>query len=47
MSFGFIEYIGWVISAILSVIIISPLTVIWWSRLYLSMAEPTEPTEEL
>ncbi len=47
MSFGFIEYIGWVISAILSIIIISPLTVIWWSRLYLSMAEPAEPTEEL
>nr|QNO52952.1 hypothetical protein IEHOEKMD_00023 [Methanosarcinales archaeon ANME-1 ERB6]QNO53953.1 hypothetical protein MMBEDHBC_00008 [Methanosarcinales archaeon ANME-1 ERB6] len=47
MSFGFIEYIGWVISAILSIIIISPLTVIWWSRLYLSMTEPTEPTEEL
>jgi len=47
MSFGVIEYIGWVISAILSVIIISPLTVIWWSRLYLSMTEPTEPTEEL
>ena len=47
MSFGVIQYIGWVISAILSIIIISPLTVIWWSRLYLSMAEPTEPTEEL
>ena len=47
MSFGVIEYIGWVISTILSVIIISPLTVIWWSRLYLSMTEPTEPTEEL
>ncbi|HJH27164.1 MAG TPA: hypothetical protein C5S37_10460 [Methanophagales archaeon] len=47
MSFGVIEYIGWVISAILSIIIISPLTVIWWSRLYLSMVEPTEPTEEL
>ncbi len=46
-SLGVIEYIGWVISAILSIIIISPLTVIWWSRLYLSMTEPTEPTEEL
>ncbi len=46
-SLGAIPYIGWVISAILSIIIISPLTVIWWSRLYLSLAEPTEPTEEL
>ena len=46
-SLGAIPYIGWVISAILSIIIISPLTVIWWSRLYLSMTEPTEPTEEL
>ena len=45
-SLGAIPYIGWVISAILSIIIISPLTVIWWSRLYLSMTEPTEPTEE-
>jgi len=41
-SLGAIPYIGWVISAILSIIIISPLTVIWWSRWYLSMAEPTE-----
>jgi hypothetical protein len=38
-SFGAIEYIGWLISAILFVIVIYPLTVIWWSRLYLSMAE--------
>ncbi len=41
-SFGAIEYIGWLISTILSVIVIYPLTVIWWSRLYLSMVEPTE-----
>ncbi len=41
-SFGFLEYIGWLISMILSVIIILPLTVIWWSRLYLGMVEPAE-----
>ena len=41
-SFGVIEYIGGLISAILSVIVIQPLTVIWWSRLYLSLAKPTE-----
>ncbi len=41
-SFGAIEYIGGIISIILSVIIIQPLTVIWWSRLYLSMVEPAE-----
>jgi hypothetical protein len=41
-AFGAIQYIGWLISALLSVIVIEPLTVIWWSRLYLSMAEPAE-----
>jgi len=41
-SFGIIEYVGWLISTILSVIIIQPLTVIWWSRLYLSMVELIE-----
>ena len=41
-SFGAIEYIGWLISAILFAIVIYPLTVIWWSRLYLSMVEPAE-----
>ncbi len=41
-AFGAIEYIGWLISTILSVIVIYPLTVIWWSRLYLSMVKPTE-----
>jgi hypothetical protein len=41
-SFGAIEYIGWLISAILFVIVIYPLTTIWWSRLYLSMVEPAE-----
>jgi uncharacterized membrane protein len=41
-SFGAIEYIGGLISAILSVIVIQPLTVIWWSRLYLSIVKPTE-----
>lgn len=41
-AFGAIQYIGWLISALLSVIVIEPLTVIWWSKLYLSMAEPTE-----
>lgn len=46
-SFGVIPYIGGLISALLSVIVIEPLTVIWWSRLYLSMEEPTEETTEL
>ncbi|MGB3460101.1 MAG: hypothetical protein WBB08_12600 [Halobacteriota archaeon] len=41
-SFGAIEAIGWLISTILLVIVIYPLTVIWWSRLYLSMVEPAE-----
>ena len=41
-SFGAIEYIGGLISAILFAIVIYPLTVIWWSRLYLSMVEPAE-----
>ena len=41
-SFGAIEYIGGLLSAILFVIVIYPLTTIWWSRLYLSMIEPTE-----
>ena len=41
-SLGAIPYIGWLISIILSVIVIEPLTVIWWSRLYLSMVEPAE-----
>lgn len=46
-SFGVIPYIGGLISALLSVIVIEPLTVIWWSRLYLSLEEPTEETTEL
>jgi hypothetical protein len=41
-AFGAIQYIGWLISALLSVIVVEPLTVIWWSKLYLSMAETTE-----
>jgi len=41
-AFGAIEDIGWLISTILFVIVIQPLTVIWWSRLYLSMVEPAE-----
>ncbi len=40
-SSGAIPYIGGIISVILSVIIIQPLTVIWWSRLYLSIVEPS------
>jgi len=39
---GNIPYIGQWISLAVSVIIIQPLSVIWWSRLYLSMREPTE-----
>ncbi|HUV79604.1 MAG TPA: hypothetical protein VMW40_02070 [Candidatus Bathyarchaeia archaeon] len=46
-SFGVIPYIGGLISALLSVIVIEPLTVIWWSRLYLSMEESPEETTEL
>ncbi len=38
---GSIPYIGQLISMAVSVIIIQPLTVIWWSRLYLSMIERT------
>jgi hypothetical protein len=38
---GNIPYIGQWISLAVSVIIIQPLSVIWWSRLYLSMREPT------
>ncbi len=41
-AFGSIEAIGWLISTILLVIVIYPLTTIWWSRLYLSMVEPAE-----
>jgi len=40
---GNIPYIGQVLSMAVSVIIIQPLVVIWWSRLYLSGIEP-EPT---
>jgi len=38
---GYIPHIGGVISMAVSVIVIQPLTVIWWSRLYLSMIERT------
>ncbi|MDD2665554.1 MAG: hypothetical protein PHI74_01460 [Methanocellales archaeon] len=31
-----IPYVGWIIGTAISVIIISPLAVIWWSRLYLN-----------
>ncbi len=37
MPLGDIPHIGGIISVILTVIIIQPLTVIWWSRLYLSI----------
>ena len=37
-----IPFIGQLISMAVSVIVIQPLTVIWWSRLYLSEIEPTE-----
>jgi hypothetical protein len=40
---GSIPYIGQMISIVVSVIIIQPLSVIWWSRLYLSIKEPPEP----
>ncbi|RCV63260.1 hypothetical protein C5S53_15025 [Methanophagales archaeon] len=41
-AFGAIENIGWLISTIIFVIVIYPLTTIWWSRLYLSMVKPAE-----
>ena len=37
-----IPFIGQLISMAVSVIVIQPLSVIWWSRLYLSEIEPTE-----
>jgi hypothetical protein len=37
-----IPYVGQLLSMAVSVIIIQPLSVIWWSRLYLSGMEPTE-----
>ena len=37
-----IPFIGQLISMAVSVIVIQPLSVIWWSRLYLSGIEPTE-----
>jgi hypothetical protein len=37
---GSIPYIGQLISMAVSVIVIQPLTVIWWSRLYLSIHSP-------
>jgi len=42
---GSIPYIGQPVSMVVSVIVIQPLTVIWWSRLYLSLPErePAEP----
>ena len=39
MIFGSIPYIGQWLSMAISVIIIEPLSVIWWSRLYLSETE--------
>lgn len=38
-SFSSIESIGWAINLIISAIIIQPLTVIWWSRLYLRSSQ--------
>lgn len=38
---GTIPYIGYWVNLLVSVIVIQPLSVIWWSRLYLSMKEPT------
>ena len=43
-SFGIIEYIGGIICIILSVIVIQPLIVIWWSRLYLGLRKTHEDT---
>ncbi len=39
---SFIPYIGSFLSVVVSVIVIQPLIVIWWSRLYLSMVKPAE-----
>lgn len=38
-SFSSIQSIGWAINLIISAIIIQPLTVIWWSRLYLRSSQ--------
>jgi len=38
---GNIPYLGPWASLVVSIIVIQPLSVIWWSRLYLSMREPT------
>jgi hypothetical protein len=35
-SFSSTQSIGWAISLIISAIVVQPLTVIWWSRLYLN-----------
>lgn len=41
-SFGAIKYVGGVISMLLFLVVVHPLTALWWSRLYLSMRETTE-----
>jgi hypothetical protein len=42
---GFIPYVGQFLSMAVSIIVIQPLTFIWWSRLYLSITTPE--TDEL
>ncbi len=44
MVLGNIPILGGLLSMVVSLVIIQPLTVIWWSRLYLSGTEP-EPAE--
>ena len=39
-AFGAIPYIGGILMLVLLMVVVTPLTVIWWSRLYLSTVEP-------
>ncbi|MBE0516791.1 MAG: hypothetical protein IBX41_05300 [Methanophagales archaeon] len=38
---GTIPYIGYWVNLLVSVIVVQPLSALWWSRLYLSMREPS------
>lgn len=34
-----IPFVGWIVSLILSLVIVIPLTAIWWSKLYLTISK--------
>jgi len=36
---GNIPFVGWILSLIVSLVIVSPLTAIWWSKLYLGISK--------